>query len=266
MRVGGGPQDVGRCARGGQGGQGVRDRFGVADAAEQAEDPGGRDGGEEGPQIEADQDVVAGVGPGERVDAPAADKTVDALVDRHGGQDLVEHLPLEVAQAGLRCLDQPVGQPRVPVVAQAFVAGVTVDLATVGEPVELVAVETEELGQLAEIADRGGAPAHVGNAGRDHDPPPDGGVAGQADQETPQLAGAVGGRTRVRVQDDGDEAASPGWAGRGHRPYGRKQLIFVPGRGEQRVGHRARDHGRWLRAGSVSRRSPVVPAPCRAKR
>lgn len=81
--------------------------------AEQAVDPWGGDRAEERPQVDADDESLPRVGRGEGVHAAAGDEPVRAGVDRKAPEEVVEEPALQGPQAGLRRLDEPVGEPGV---------------------------------------------------------------------------------------------------------------------------------------------------------
>ncbi|WP_162959020.1 hypothetical protein [Micromonospora tulbaghiae] len=114
------------------------DGFGVAGGAEQSLDAGGGDVGEEGEQVDADDDRLCGVGGGEGVRGAAGYEAVGGGVDRDGAEDLGEQPALQGAEPGLGCLDQPAALgPSVVVVVQPVGGGAAVHGASVGVPVEV---------------------------------------------------------------------------------------------------------------------------------
>ncbi|MFF0824743.1 hypothetical protein ACFYUR_30600 [Micromonospora haikouensis] len=134
-------------------------------------DAGGGDVGEEGEQVDADDDRLCGVGGGDGVCGSAGYEAVGGGVDRDRTEDLGEQPALQGAEPGFGCLDQPapVG-PSVVVVVQPVGGGASVHGAPVGVPVEVGDAQVEHPGQVADGVDDRGVPGTADGAGRRHGP------------------------------------------------------------------------------------------------
>ena len=144
-----------RCAVGGQARERPRDRGRVTDGREHAEHPRGRNRGEEVAQVEPEHHARAGVQRRVAVDRAAPHEAVGRGVGRDRVEDLVQRPALDLLQARLGRLDQPLQaaaarRPPVAVVTQPLGRGGPLQSAGVGEPRELPIGELQPFGELVD--------------------------------------------------------------------------------------------------------------------
>ena len=147
-------QDVERRRVGDETGQSMRDVVRVPDRSEQGVDAPDGHGGEEGLEVEPDQDVSPHVRPGGGERGSTADEAVRGVVGRNRGEHLTRHGPLHVRQDRLGRLDEAerpraAAMPAVPVVAHGLDRSRPLERAGVDVPHHVGRSHADEVGQVA---------------------------------------------------------------------------------------------------------------------
>ncbi len=134
----------------GQPGQGARDGLGITGGQEDLQDSRGRDRREEVLQVEAHQQLLAGVRFHEIADRAARPEAPRRFVRRDGVEDFPQRLPLGEFEQRLRALDQAEAAAlrfRLPLVA------VVLCLAAGNQPAEIVRMQPQDVGKVSQGGD-----------------------------------------------------------------------------------------------------------------